>query len=84
MQITFSLQNVPVNEDGRRLFAINPDTGEIRTMTSNDLDRERVNGQTYRFIVEAADNGSPAQRSNASVMVTVTDIVCLSIFIMLS
>lgn len=51
-------------------FAIEPTTGDIRTLL--DLDREAI--EFYPLTVNAEDGGTPSMSTDVSVMVTIGDV----------
>ncbi|XP_059387788.1 protocadherin-15-like isoform X4 [Carassius carassius] len=61
-------------EEARKLFAVNPLTGELSVLRSPDFEKLLPNGTTWNFVVEAVDGGSGKMPPGlASITVTVLD-----------
>ncbi|XP_052426491.1 protocadherin-15 isoform X1 [Carassius gibelio] len=61
-------------EEARKLFAVNPLTGELSVLRSLDFEKLLPNGTTWNFVVEAVDGGSGKMPPGlASITVTVLD-----------
>lgn len=60
-----------VDGTGRRYFALNPTTGEIRVNNPIGLDFELA--REYTLVVEAADNFSPSKSDRATITVSINN-----------
>uniref|UniRef100_A0A3Q3E6N9 Protocadherin gamma-A12-like n=1 Tax=Labrus bergylta TaxID=56723 RepID=A0A3Q3E6N9_9LABR len=66
-EVTFELSRI--SETGRRIFALNKTTGEIKVIGLLDFERE-----SFKVHVMARDNGSPPLSSNVTVSVFISDV----------